>query len=93
MKHAYDLHPLFAWEMGFFDVASDSPYRLQSHCELAIIGSQREPPIRRKRSIQRKPGLSMQWVWIVNEDSKRHLRTLWSQAPADVGFPTSSLNT
>jgi hypothetical protein len=78
---------------GLFAVASDSPYRLQSHCEHAIIGSKREPPMRRERSIQRKPGLSMQWVWIVDEDGKRHLRTLWSQAPADVGFPTSSLNT
>lgn len=71
MKHAFDLYPLFAWETGLFPFPFDSPCRLESHCELAIAGPKREPPMRREQSMQRKPDLRMRWVWVVDEDERQ----------------------
>ena len=54
-------------------------------CEFPIVG--REPPVVGERSIQCKPGLSMRWMLVVDEDGKRLLRILWSRVPANVEPP------
>jgi hypothetical protein len=93
MKHAYDLHPLFAREMGLLPL----PLILRTGCSRVVntqssvlsvnlrcagSGSYNASRVRACNGC----GLSMR---MANATFARY----GPKAPADVGFPTSSLNT